>query len=332
MGPARTIALESYRRARAAAQRRAAGAVAIDAAREISEGLGAAQASISPKYLYDRLGSRLFEAITELPEYYPTRTERALLERHAAAIANTIGRNATLIELGAGNCEKAMRLFPLLEPAQYVALDLSADFLRDSLAAIARAYPQIATLAVCADISVDFALPPAVGDGRRQFLFFGSSIGNFAPDDAHALLARVRGSVPADGGLLIGIDLVKPRAVLEAAYDDALGVTAAFNLNLLNHVNGLIGADFAVGDWRHIAFFNAAESRIEMHLEARRRVLVRWPGGEREFASGERIHTESSYKYRIAEFESRLAAAGFGRVRAWSDRDGWFALLHAACA
>jgi dimethylhistidine N-methyltransferase len=329
MPTARTIPLDTYRAARTL--REAAGHPALGAAHEIGDGLMAASASISPKYLYDRLGSRLFEAITELPEYYPTRTERAVLEHNASAIAASIGQGATLVELGAGNCQKAARLFPALKPAQYVALDISADFLRDSLAAIARAHPQVQTLAVGADISADFALPASLRRARRQFLYFGSSIGNFAPLDAHALLCRVRERIPEDGGLLIGIDLVKPRSVLEAAYDDALGVTAAFNLNLLNHVNELIGSDFRIADWRHIAFFNAAESRVEMHLEARRGLCVRWPGGEREFASGERIHTESSYKYRIADFEARLAVAGFGRVRAWTDDNDWFAVLHADC-
>jgi dimethylhistidine N-methyltransferase len=331
MAIARTIPLESYRAARNAMQRAAAAAASERAAQEIAAGLDAAAAWISPKYFYDRLGSRLFEAITDLPEYYPTRTERAILDAHAAEIAAEIGSGATLIELGAGNCEKALRLIPALKPAQYVALDISADFLRDSLATVARAHPQLDTLAVGADISADFELPPSVQRERREFLFFGSSIGNFAPLEAHALLRRVREQIDGAGGLLIGIDLVKPRGYLEAAYDDSLGVTAAFNLNVLNHVNALLGSDFAVSDWRHVALFNSAESRIEMHLEARRSLVVHWADGERPFAKGERIHTESSYKYRVDDFKAALADAGFARTRAWTDSNRWFAVLHAAC-
>ena len=167
---------------------------------------------------------------------------------------------------------------------------------------------------------------------RRQFFYPGSSIGNFTPHDAVTFLRQVRENVGADGGLLIGVDLVKDTAVLDAAYDDAIGVTAAFNLNLLRHLNHLAGADFEPEQWRHVAFFNEAESRIEMHLEARCALAVRWSGGERRFAQGERIHTENSYKYTLEGFSKLLSEAGFRVDGTWTDDAHWFAVMHAAAA
>ncbi len=261
---------------------------------ELAAGLQAAAATLSPKYLYDPLGSRLFDAITELPEYYPTRTEAALLAEHGGSIAQQLPRGATLVDLGAGNCEKAARLFGLREPARYVAVDISVDYLHNALQCMQRQFPALEMMGVGLDFSTTLDLPPQVG-----------------------------------GGLLIGVDLVKPREILEPAYDDTLGVTAAFNKNLLLHVNRLLGADFHVPDWQHVAFFNAAESRIEMHLQAQRALTVRWPGAERCFGAGERIHTENSYKYRSADFEALLREAGFARTQAWTDARGWFAVYWA---
>ncbi len=301
-----------------------------DAAREIVAGLAAPGSCISPKFFYDALGSRLFEAITALPEYYPTRIEKALLSRHAAEISKAAGAGVALIDLGAGNCEKARLLLGKLSVAQYTAVDISVDFLQGALTALRRDYPQVDILGVGADLSSDLALPPAVRQDGRLFAYLGSSIGNFTPDDASSLLARIRQQLRRGGGLLIGVDLVKPERVLHEAYNDALGVTAAFNLNILRHVNTLIGSDFEVRDWRHCAFFNAAHSRIEMHLEATRELRVRWPEGTREFAQGQRIHTENSYKYRPQDFRAMLERAGFSRVEAWMDDRQWFALYHAA--
>lgn len=293
---------------------------------ELLAGLRAPQAATSPKYLYDALGSRLFEAICELPEYYPTRTEAAIFEAHGAAIAESVGSGATLIDLGAGNCAKAAALFPLLSPAQYVPVDISAVFLHDAVERLQQRFPQIAMLPLGMDFSSSLALPPEVGAARRLFFYPGSSIGNFHPEEALAFLRRLRA---ADGELLIGIDLVKDHAVLDAAYDDALGVTACFNLNLLNHLNRLLGADFRLGEWRHRGFFNAAASRVEMHLEARQAVTVRWQGGERRFAEGERIHTENSYKYTPDTFRDLLRQAGFRLAQSWTDDAGWFMVCHA---
>lgn len=297
---------------------------------EICAGLMRERAEVSPKYFYDRLGSKLFEAITQLPEYYPTRTERGIFERHAAEIARSVGTGTTLIDLGAGNCEKARRLFPALRPAHYVAVDVSAEFLRDALHEMRGLFPDIEMQALAMDFSAGLTLPRNVHNEKRLFFYPGSSIGNFAPDAALALLRDLRQQCRAGGGLLIGVDLVKPASVLEPAYDDALGVTAAFNLNLLNHLNGLINANFNVADWKHVALFNASLSRIEMHLEARRDLTVSWSGGERRFVNGERIHTESSYKYEMLQFRALLAKAGFKNISAWTDERRWFAVCHAS--
>jgi len=295
---------------------------------ELVHGLQATPATLAPKYFYDPLGSRLFDAITELPEYYPTRTEAAVLAAHGRAIAQQVPRGATLVDLGAGNCEKAARLFGLLEPARYVAVDISVDFLHNALQCMQRQFPALEMLGVGLDFSAALELPPQVGAGPRVLFYPGSSIGNFTPEEALRFLRQARAAAQG-GGLLIGVDLVKPRAVLEPAYDDALGVTAAFNRNLLLHVNRLIGSDFHLPDWQHVAWFNEPASRIEMHLQAAREVSVRWRGGERRFAAGERIHTENSYKYRQPDFEALLRQAGFARTQAWSDERGWFAVFWA---
>ena len=293
---------------------------------ELIAGLCAAHASAQPKYLYDALGSKLFEAICELPEYYPTRTEAAIFARHGANIAESVGAGATLIDLGAGNCAKAARLFPLLAPSQYVPIDISADFLHAAVTQLERQFPDIAMLPLGMDFSATLNLPPAVSATRRLFFYPGSSIGNFHPDEAGAFLHRLR---EADGDLLIGVDLVKDHAVLDAAYDDALGVTASFNLNLLNHMNRLLGADFKLREWRHRGAFNPQQSRVEMHLEARRDTVVRWPGGERRFGEGERIHTENSYKYTPDSFAGLLRQAGYQPAHIWTDERDWFMVCHA---
>ncbi len=295
---------------------------------ELIAGLLASVATTSPKYLYDALGSRLFEAITELPEYYPTRTEATLLAEHRDAIAAALPRDATLVDLGAGNCEKAARLFEALQPRRYVAVDISVEFLRGALQRLQRQHPALEMLGVGLDFSTQLTLPPEVGEGPRVLFYPGSSIGNFTPTEALEFLTQARAACQG-GGLLIGVDLVKPTSILEPAYDDALGVTAAFNKNLLLYINRLIGSDFAVQDWAHQAFFNTQESRIEMHLKAVRDVTVRWPGGQRAFAAGERIHTENSYKYQGTDFDALLRQAGFQHTRIWQDAQDWFAVFWA---
>lgn len=294
---------------------------------EICAGLLQLPARIAPKYFYDVRGSALFEEITRLPEYYPTRTEAAVMQAHGADILQKVGAGGTVIEFGAGSCEKARGLCRLLRPQRFVAVDISAEFLHESVARLRGEFPGLEVLPLVADLGRVVELPAGLPRERRLLFYPGSSIGNFDPPQALELLTRFRGLMAADGALLIGIDLVKDIAVLEAAYDDAAGVTAAFNLNVLDHVNRLIGSDFEPAGWRHVAFYNVAASRIEMHLEALAATRVSWPGGERRFAAGERIHTENSYKYRLAEFFALLARAGFSRSDAWTDPRDWFAAV-----
>lgn len=299
--------------------------------RELQDGLNAEAASISPKYFYDALGSTLFEAICALPEYYPTRTEALIFEQHAQDIAATVGKDVTLIDLGAGNCAKAARLFATLQPRQYVPIDISTDFLREAVQGLRQKFPAIPMQEIAMDFSTSLQLPATVERQNRLFFYPGSSLGNFAPDQALQFLRRMRHGLQLGegGGVLLGIDLVKDKAVLDAAYDDALGVTAAFNRNALLHVNRLLGSDFVVDDWQHRGFFNAAQSRVEMHLEARRDVSVSWCGGNRSFRQGERIHTENSYKFTPEGFSDLLRQAGFGHAKMWFDPQNWFMLCHA---
>lgn len=294
---------------------------------DIVAGLQQTPATIAPKYFYDARGSALFEEITRLPEYYPTRTENAIMAMHALAMAQAVGTGSTVIELGAGNCQKARALCQQLQARHYVAVDISKDFMTDAVAGMRAAFPALPIDAVVADITTDWALPAHVPTGQRLVFYPGSSIGNFDPPQAQALLARMRAVVGEGGALLIGVDLVKETAVLNAAYDDAAGVTAAFNLNMLHHINRLIGADFDTRQWRHLAFFNAAQSRIEMHLQAAQALEVRWHGGARHFAQGECIHTENSYKYQVTDFAVLLRDAGFRQTQVWTDAQKWFAVV-----
>lgn len=296
---------------------------------EITRGLNQRPACISPKYFYDQLGSQLFEQITRLPEYYPTRTETALMQQHAASIAKAVGTGRTLVELGAGNCQKARMLCRMVQPARFVGVDISADFLQAAVQGLRDEFPDMDARAVGGDMTQGVTLPSDLPQAGRLVFYPGSSIGNFDPHHALGMLAHMRELIGDDGGLLIGIDLPKDVQVLEAAYDDAAGVTAAFNRNVLTHVNRLIGSNFDVQQWQHRAFFNQEESRIEMHLEAMDDLGVRWPGGGRRFAQRERIHTESSYKYPLHVFTDMLARAGFSQAQAWTDDRGWFAVVHA---
>lgn len=301
---------------------------------ELEAALTAPQVVVSPKYFYDSMGSRLFEAICLLPEYYPTRTEAEIFASHADDIARVAGTGTTLIDLGAGNCAKAASLFSALQPRQYVPVDISAEFLHGAVAGLRKRFPDIAMQAVAMDFSESMQLPAGVGRERRLFFYPGSSLGNFNPEQALQFLRRLRQAlqIGADGGVLLGLDLVKPAPLLNAAYDDAIGVTAAFNLNMLSHVNRLIGTDFDPRDWRHVAFFNEEKQRVEMHLEARRYLNVQWETGQRTFHIGERIHTECSHKYTPQGIETLLAQAGFGDCTMWFDPQRWFAVCHArAC-
>ena len=297
--------------------------------KELLAGLTAPQAWISSKYFYDALGSQLFDAITRLPEYYPTRTEAAILARHVNDMARVAGTGRTLIDLGAGNCQKAAAMFAALKPVQYVAVDISTEYLETALFRLRQQFPEIAMTGVGMDMSQGLSLPDSVPEAGRLFFYPGSSIGNLTPREATSFLSDIQLQCQRGGGLLIGVDLIKDKAILDAAYDDALGVTAAFNLNALNNVNSVLGSDFDVRDWRHCGFFNPAMSRAEMHLETRLAVTVHWPGGTRHFEAGERIHTENSYKYSVENFSELLRKAGFGGVTAWMDQRKWFAMFYA---
>jgi L-histidine N-alpha-methyltransferase len=304
--------------------------LAAPLAAEAAAGLCAAAAHVSPKFFYDPLGSRLFDAITELDEYYPTRTEAAIMATHqaemAAAVHRAVGAAPTLVDLGAGNGAKAAAWFQPLGLARYVAIDISVDFLRGSIASLQRQHPAIEMVGLGLDFSADLAVPAGLVEGPSLVFYPGSSIGNFSREQALRLLRQAH-ALCQGGALLIGVDRVKPKAVLEAAYDDALGVTGAFNLNLLRHLNRLLGADFDLRQWQHVALYDEAASRIEMHLQARKDLTVQWPGGSRRFASGERIHTENSYKWRPEDFEALLREAGFGAVQTWTDPQAWFAVM-----
>ena len=294
---------------------------------QIIEGLMQNPATVSPKYFYDAKGSALFEDITRLAEYYPTRTEQAIMASHAPAMAQAIGTGCTVIELGAGNCQKARALCGLIQPMAYVAVDISEAFLQQAVAGMREAFPGLPIHSLAADLTANIVLPASLPAQRRLVFYPGSSIGNFDPPQARALLARMRGLLQGDGALLIGVDLVKDAAILNAAYDDAAGVTAAFNLNVLDHLNRRMGADFDVRQWQHRAFFNPELSRIEMHLEAALDLVVHWPGGARSFARGERIHTENSYKYRVEDFVHLLHRAGLPHAQVWTDEQRWFAVV-----
>lgn len=308
---------------------------------ELTAGLNQTPPRVAPKFFYDALGSRLFDAITELAEYYPTRTEAAIFREHGAAMAQQVPAGAVLVDLGAGSCAKAAGLFPVLRPGAYVAVDISVDYLRETMSELRQRHRGIPMLGLGMDFSAELALPPAATDWLARHdlstapvcVFYpGSSIGNFTPAEALGLLRQAHAVCAAGGpggGILIGVDRVKDKAILEPAYDDPLGVTAAFNRNLLLHTNALLGTDFAPARWQHVAFFNEADSRIEMHLQSDGAQTVRWPGGERHFADGERVHTENSYKWQPADFDALLREAGFGPSTHWSDARGWFSVFWA---
>ena len=302
---------------------------------ELTASLLKPAASLSPKFFYDALGSKLFEAITLLDEYYPTRTEAVIFQAHKNDMAQAITASgidhACLIDLGAGNCAKAAALIPHLKPSQYVPVDISVDFLREAAGQVQASFPELSIFSVGMDFSSTLTLPDAVQKHDRVFFYPGSSLGNFSPQEALRFLQQI--ADPAQGnasGLLLGIDLVKDAAVLEAAYDDAVGVTAAFNKNVLLHINELLGTDFDLRQWQHVALFNTKESRIEMHLQARTSTTVRWPGHERSFKLGERIHTENSYKYTLNAMTDLLKQAGFSQVQHWTDSQGWFGVFWAS--
>lgn len=296
---------------------------------EIRAGLKKSQKALSPKWLYDELGSQLFERICEQPEYYIPSTERVMLQEHAAAIGAFCGPHCVVIEPGAGSAEKsALLLGALDQPAAYVPIEISPTALDACKQRIAAQYPQLVILPLVGDFTAEVSLPRIENlQWRRRMLFLpGSTIGNFEPETVRKLLAMWKRMVGVHGGLIIGVDLRKPREILEAAYDDAAGVTAEFNLNLLRRLNREFGADFDLGAFRHRAVFNEALGRIEMHLVSLQPQRVHLGGESFVFAKGETIHTESSYKYRPGDFAELALSAGWGRRELWVDTQDRFSI------
>ncbi|HWH72791.1 MAG TPA: L-histidine N(alpha)-methyltransferase [Methylibium sp.] len=278
---------------------------------------------IAPKHFYDAAGSALFERICELPEYYPTRTELALLRRHAREMAECIGADAEIVEFGAGSSRKVRLLLDALRtPRRFVPIDISAEHLHEAAARLRADYPALEVLPLAADFTRRLTLPPAAGS--RVGFFPGSSIGNFDPDDALAFL-RAAAAV-LDRGLLIGVDLVKDPARLHAAYNDAAGVTAAFNLNLLARANRELGADFDLAAFDHYAYYDPRRQRIEMHLVSRRAQTVRLCGQAFGFDAGESLHTENSYKYTVEQFHALAREAGYRPGAVWVDDERLFSV------
>lgn len=292
---------------------------------DVIAGLSLPQKALPPKYFYDDRGSRLFERICRLPEYYPTRAELSLTRRHIRSLARFAGRDCVLIEYGSGESAKSRLLLRQLRPAAYLPVDISEDALRRAVRGLRREFPSLDILAVHGDFSRPLNVPiPA--RGRRVVYFPGSTIGNLSPEEAQAFLRMTRGQVGARGAMLVGVDLRKDATVLHAAYNDARGVTAAFNLNLLERINRELGADFDLRCFRHYAFYNAPRGRIEMHLVSLAAQTVAIGKHRFGFEAGESIHTENSYKYSIEGFRALARAAGFRGEEVWLDREGLFAL------
>lgn len=287
--------------------------------------------SISPKYFYDVEGSRLFDRICELREYYPTRTELAILEGHAAEMAALAGPGAEIIEFGAGSLRKVRLLLEAFEaPAGYVPIDISGDHLRDAAGILRAEFPGLAVHPVVADYTQAFEMPAAGRAGRRIGFFPGSTLGNFTPEEALAFLTRSAGLLRG-GALLLGADLVKDPQLLHAAYNDAQGVTAAFNLNLLVRANRELGANFVPAQFAHYACYNVPLQRIEMHLVSRVRQAVTLCGERFVLEEGESLHTENSYKFTIEGLRELARRAGFRPGPVWTDRQRLFSVhwLHA---
>jgi L-histidine N-alpha-methyltransferase len=294
---------------------------------DVVEGLSRPARALPCKYFYDARGSALFDAICELEEYYPTRTETALLARRAADIAAFAGPEAAVVELGSGSSVKVRLLLDALDrPALYVPVDISRDHLLASAARLAGDYPALTVVPVAADYVQGFALPCALAPERTLAFFPGSTIGNFTPEAAAAFLARLGRRLGRGSRLLIGVDLKKRREVLEAAYNDARGVTAAFNLNLLARINRELGGTFDLDGFRHRAFYDEGLGRIEMHLESVRPQTAAVGGHRFRFERGETIHTEISCKYSVPGFQRLAAGAGWGALGAWTDEAALFSI------
>ena len=294
---------------------------------DVIAGLTATPKRLPPKYLYDEAGCRLFERITEQPEYYPTRTELEILEDKAAAIAAFVPPGATLVEFGTGTSTKARILLRAAPSVRaYVPVDLAAESLEREAEGVRQDFAGVSVVPVVADFMRPFALPATVGGTRCVGFFPGSTIGNFEPHEATTFLEEAGTILGAGATLIVGVDLVKDARVLNAAYNDAAGVTAKFNLNYLARINRELGAGFKVECFEHHAFFNAKRSRIEMHLASMRRQKIRIDGETVDFRMGETIHTENSYKYTLSSFGALARGAGWKPAAVWTDPKGLFSV------
>jgi dimethylhistidine N-methyltransferase len=300
-------------------------------AHDAVEGLTQHPKRLPPKYFYDETGSELFEEITRLPEYYPTRTELRILRDRAAEIARILPKRAALVEFGAGATTKARLLLKACKFAAYVPVDISGDFLNEQARELGHDFPELAILPVVADFTTPFALPDAVRDLPKVGFFPGSTIGNFDPHEANAFLRSARAILGDGATLIVGVDLEKDEGVLRAAYNDAAGVTAQFNLNVLARINRELGGNFDLSGFTHRAIYNRERHRIEMHLISRKAQTVRVLGHVIPFRAGETIHTESSYKYSAERFTALARGSGWMPRAAWTDHDGMFS-VHALLA
>lgn len=300
-----------------------------DIVSEITEGLTRSQKALPSKLFYDKEGSSLFDQITNLEEYYLTRTEILIINDNIEQIADALGENCLLIELGSGSSKKIRLLLENLKnPAGYVPIDISEEHLLSSAKTLANDYPGLRIMPVYADYTKSFTLPPFNFPYSNKVVYYpGSTIGNFSPDEAYEFLKRISRIAGPKSGLLIGVDLVKDENILNKAYNDKSGVTADFNLNILRRINREIGSDFNLDEWEHNAFYNCEENRIEMHLESRSDQLVKINGTRVKVTKGESILTEYSYKYTIEAF--RELVSDFYEVKTvWTDRDSLFSMQY----
>ncbi|NRA41319.1 MAG: L-histidine N(alpha)-methyltransferase [Pseudomonadales bacterium] len=301
---------------------------------DILSGLTQQQKTLSPKFFYDTYGSELFEKITGLPEYYPTRTERSILMREASEIADYCGAGCVMIEPGSGSSEKVKLLLNSVKPKAYVGLDIASDFLHYSAEQLAIQFPDLDVYAICADFANMPAMPNDLPSGKRVIFYPGSTIGNMQPMQALTFLCMLKMWLQGDqrdkdaqqGGLLIGVDLHKATSILEPAYDDAQGITAAFNVNALANINHIAQADFQLDKFSHRAFYNQQLQRIEMHLHSECHQVVNVAGQTIHFSKGETIHTENSYKYKLDDFAALAAQAGFVLEKSWLDAQQLFSV------
>ena len=294
---------------------------------DVIQGLQLAQKAIPPKYFYDQRGSQLFDDICELPEYYPTRTELSILKSHANEIAGCIGPECVLVEPGSGSSHKVRILLDALKPQAYIPMDISKTHLLQAAQNISDDYPWLEVHASCIDFTEKLHLPNSLPEVNKRVAFFpGSSIGNFEPEEAVHFLRDTAEMVEQGGGLLIGVDLKKPSDILNAAYNDSRSVTADFNLNLLQRINNELGGEFDIDSFEHHAFYNEQKGRIEMHLVSTRSQQVMVDDMSFEFAKGESIHTESSYKYTLQEFQDMADEAGFQASQVWVDSNKLFSV------